>query len=192
MTLPSTLRQGNSTGDWNTTPMSRLGPLIGMPLRSASPSVWGSRPASTLSRVDLPQPEGPTTTMNSLSATLKEMLLSARTPLSPRPYLSDSRRTEITPSAEVLGKSGSSFASKRRAPFDSFFGGGAMTRQLVWAKVSSGTEGRVQTSIFGSPTAPYHELRVRARQGERRRQLAASSLRRFWFCRSREALTGLA
>ncbi len=26
-TLPSTLRQGNSTGDWNTTPMSRRGPV---------------------------------------------------------------------------------------------------------------------------------------------------------------------
>jgi hypothetical protein len=49
-----------------------------------------------LSRVDLPQPDGPTTAMNSPSAIEKEMSLSARTPAAPRPYLSDSRRTEMT------------------------------------------------------------------------------------------------
>lgn len=46
--------------------------------------------------MDLPQPDGPTTAMNSPSAIEKEMLLSARTPVAPRPYLSDSPRTEMT------------------------------------------------------------------------------------------------
>src|SRR5215510_9903026 len=96
MTLPSTVRQGNSTGVWNTTPMSRRGPLIGVPFKSTSPSVCGSRPANTLSRVDLPQPDGPTTAMNSPSAIENEISLSARTPVAPRPYLSDRRRTEMT------------------------------------------------------------------------------------------------
>src|SRR5689334_6660625 len=96
MTLPSTLRQGNSTGAWKTTPISRRGPVMGMPFSSASPSLCGSSPARILSRVDLPHPDGPTTAMNSPSAIAKEMLLSASTPAAPRPYLSDSPRTEMT------------------------------------------------------------------------------------------------
>src|SRR5262245_6033271 len=80
--------------------MSRRGPVIGMPFKSASPSVCGKSPARILSRVDLPQPDGPTTAMNSPSAIEKEMLLSARTPAAPRPYLGDRPRTELTePSA---------------------------------------------------------------------------------------------
>jgi len=44
-TLSSTLRHGNRTGDWKTTPMSRRGPLIGVPRRSASPPEGGNNPA---------------------------------------------------------------------------------------------------------------------------------------------------
>ena len=52
---------GNSTGDWNTTPMSRRGPSIGVPSQAAPRRrTAGSRPARILSRVDFPQPDGPT------------------------------------------------------------------------------------------------------------------------------------
>jgi ABC-type nitrate/sulfonate/bicarbonate transport system permease component len=40
-TLPSTLRQGNSTGDRKTMLMSLRGPSIGVPLRKASPCEAG-------------------------------------------------------------------------------------------------------------------------------------------------------
>src|SRR5262245_21050142 len=81
--------------------MSRRGPVIGMPFKSASPSVCGSSPAKIFSNVDLPQPDGPTTAMNSPSAIEEEMLLRASTPAAPRPYLSDSPRTEMTEPGEA-------------------------------------------------------------------------------------------
>src|SRR5581483_10353290 len=41
--------------------MPLAGPEIGRPLNMTSPLLGGSRPEMTLSRVDLPQPDGPTT-----------------------------------------------------------------------------------------------------------------------------------
>ena len=40
-----------------------------LPLMKICPSVMSSRPAMQLSSVDLPQPDGPSSTMNSPSAT---------------------------------------------------------------------------------------------------------------------------
>src|SRR5262252_5460890 len=59
--------------------MSRRGPVIGVPWSFTSPRLAGSNPARILRRVDLPQPEGPTTATNSPSATLKSIPSSART-----------------------------------------------------------------------------------------------------------------
>jgi hypothetical protein len=47
--------------------------LTTRPSMSISPPLIGSRPASMRSRVDLPQPEGPTSTTNSPSAMSKLM-----------------------------------------------------------------------------------------------------------------------
>ena len=58
-----------------------LTPFIERPLMEISPVVTSSRPAIMLSRVDLPQPEGPTRTRNSPSSTA--MLVSCRTLTAP-------------------------------------------------------------------------------------------------------------
>src|SRR6187549_2317549 len=49
----------------------RLGPLRSAPSIRIAPSSGRSNPAMTLSRVDLPQPEGPTIATNSPSPTAK-------------------------------------------------------------------------------------------------------------------------
>jgi hypothetical protein len=84
-TLPSTLRQGNSTGDWNTMPISLRGPSIGVPLSAASPVDAGISPARIFNSVDLPQPEGPTIDMNSPSATEKSISCRAAIAFAPSP-----------------------------------------------------------------------------------------------------------
>src|SRR5262249_55707766 len=84
-TLSSTLRQGNSTGVWNTMPMSLRGPSIGVPLSTASPWEAGSSPARIFSRVDFPQPDGPTIEMNSPSATAKSISCNATMASAPAP-----------------------------------------------------------------------------------------------------------
>jgi hypothetical protein len=78
-TLSRMLRHGSSTGDWNTTPMSRLGPLWRRPPSSTVPRLARSSPARMRSSVLLPQPLGPTTVTNSPRATLKLTSCSATT-----------------------------------------------------------------------------------------------------------------
>ncbi len=71
--LPNTLRHGSSVASWNTYPMrSRSTDTV--------PAVCSSRPEAILSRVDFPQPDGPTTVTNSPRSTLNEMLRSASVP----------------------------------------------------------------------------------------------------------------
>ncbi|CFP57268.1 Uncharacterised protein [Bordetella pertussis] len=69
-TLSSTFCQGSRVACWNTMPTSRRGPSMACPRSSATPAEGLSRPAATLSRVDLPQPEGPSMDRNSPSATV--------------------------------------------------------------------------------------------------------------------------
>ena len=64
-TLSSTVFQGNSAKDWNTTPRSGPGPLTACPPTRISPPVSGMKPAIMLRIVVLPQPDGPTTETNS-------------------------------------------------------------------------------------------------------------------------------
>ena len=52
--MSSTVRQGKSTGDWKTTPMSWRGPVIGVPRSRASPREGGMRPARILRSVVFP------------------------------------------------------------------------------------------------------------------------------------------
>jgi hypothetical protein len=67
-TLSSADSQGSSVASWNTRPTSRRGPAIGSPRTAMRPAVIGSSPASIMSSVDLPQPDGPRMETNSPSA----------------------------------------------------------------------------------------------------------------------------
>jgi hypothetical protein len=74
----NTVRQGKRLSVWNTKPRSTPGPLTGRPSSLTSPALAGSRPATMRRNVVLPQPEGPTTAMNSPRSTTRSMSCSAR------------------------------------------------------------------------------------------------------------------
>src|SRR4051812_10706567 len=59
--------------------MSRRGPVTGALRSSTCPRLAGSSPARILSKVDLPQPDGPTRATNSPSRTSKSISSRART-----------------------------------------------------------------------------------------------------------------
>ena len=65
-------------------PRSGPGPATGVPLRMIWPAVGASSPATSRSKVDLPQPEGPTMVTKSLSATARSVGSSARVGGPPR------------------------------------------------------------------------------------------------------------
>ncbi|MGY3561386.1 hypothetical protein ACVWXP_004655 [Bradyrhizobium sp. USDA 4463] len=64
-TFSRTVFQGNSEYCWNTMPRSALGPFTRSPSTVTIPVVGLRKPATALSRVDFPQPEGPTIDTNS-------------------------------------------------------------------------------------------------------------------------------
>ena len=71
-TLPSAVRHGNSWAkSWNTTPRSRPWPVTVLPPMRISPEAGARKPAIMLSKVDLPQPDGPTMQTNSEASMLK-------------------------------------------------------------------------------------------------------------------------
>src|SRR5947199_4032042 len=63
--LSVTVSQGNEVYFWKTMPRSLPGPETGWPFTSTSPWSGRSSPAIMRSSVDLPQPEGPSSTRNS-------------------------------------------------------------------------------------------------------------------------------
>ena len=65
VTLRRTSSHGYRLGCWKTTPRSHPGSVMGSPSIVISPSVGKMNPASRLSRVDLPHPEGPARHTNS-------------------------------------------------------------------------------------------------------------------------------
>src|SRR5690349_22898211 len=65
-------------------PRSAPGPVTGAPSSSTRPVVGVSSPATMRSSVDLPQPEGPSRQMKSLSATVSDVGSSARVGGPPR------------------------------------------------------------------------------------------------------------
>src|SRR5256885_9822729 len=65
-------------------PRSAPGPVTGAPSSSTRPVVGVSSPATIRSSVDLPQPDGPSTQMKSLSATASDVGSSARVDGPPR------------------------------------------------------------------------------------------------------------
>ena len=62
-----TLAQGSSVGAWKTMPVSERGSRIGTPPIEAVPALGRIRPATMRSKVDFPQPDGPTRVTNSLA-----------------------------------------------------------------------------------------------------------------------------
>src|SRR5215510_8457661 len=75
--LANTVRQGKRLSFWNTKPRSPPGPRTARPSSATSPELAGSRPATMRRNVVLPQPEGPTTAMNSPRSTARLMSCSA-------------------------------------------------------------------------------------------------------------------
>ena len=67
MTLLRMLRQGKSSECWNTMPTLPWGCVTFSPSTRISPVEGASRPEIIFKSVDLPQPDGPTTTKNSPS-----------------------------------------------------------------------------------------------------------------------------
>jgi hypothetical protein len=55
---------GKSAYSWNTMPRSGPGPATGTPSTVIVPLLGCEKPATALSRVDLPQPEGPSRQVN--------------------------------------------------------------------------------------------------------------------------------
>ena len=68
LTFSITVFQGNNVGSWNTTPRSapRRGDRLAVDVRLP---LSADEPASAFSKVDLPQPDGPSTQTNSPGAT---------------------------------------------------------------------------------------------------------------------------
>ncbi|CFW12448.1 Uncharacterised protein [Bordetella pertussis] len=77
------MSQGNSAASWNTTPRSGPGRATAPPPTRSSPPDGASNPAIRLSRVDLPQPDGPSSATNSPSATCRSIWSSACTGVTP-------------------------------------------------------------------------------------------------------------
>ena len=67
ITLARMLRQGSSKAFWNTMPTLPCGLVTCSPSTRISPVEGASSPEIIFSSVDLPQPDGPTTTKNSPS-----------------------------------------------------------------------------------------------------------------------------
>src|SRR5437870_2604572 len=91
-TFWATVSQGKRTYSWKTTPRSGPGPVIGVASTSTRPRVGGRKPATMLSSVDFPQPDGPSRHRSSPAWTSRLMSTSAgvgrpgRTPCGrPRP-----------------------------------------------------------------------------------------------------------
>ena len=62
-------RHSSSAARWKANPMSCCGPVTGRPSSDTVPSVGLTSPATTLSSVDFPHPDGPTIVTNSPAST---------------------------------------------------------------------------------------------------------------------------
>src|ERR1700730_19114029 len=92
--LSRTVYQGKSAASWNTTPRRGSGRLTRCPRKSTSPRVGASKPATMFSSVDLPQPDGPRTAVNSWGAMARSMPSSATSrPTRPLNSLKTPRRS---------------------------------------------------------------------------------------------------
>src|SRR5256884_9491812 len=105
--LRRTVIQGTQEPRWAIMIPRRLGARTGRPSINTSPRSGCSNPASSLSRVDFPQPDGPTIATNSPTPTLKDISSRADTSPSPAPNLFQTPLTETSaptgvPPADLL------------------------------------------------------------------------------------------
>jgi len=77
-TLASAVAQGISVGSWKTKPISRVS--AAPPGHSIRPAVASAKPATILSKVDLPQPDGPSKATKSPPAMSRSIPRTARVP----------------------------------------------------------------------------------------------------------------
>ena len=115
--LSRTVRCGYSAYDWNTMAMSRSFGSRSLTTRSpmrSSPDEIVSSPAIIRRAVDLPQPDGPTSTRNSPSATSSESLCTAWNPFSYT--LSISSSAMLLTAAPSAGGSDAADSCRRRLP----------------------------------------------------------------------------
>ena len=80
MTLSSVVRHGSKVGFWNAMPVIESGPSTSLLSTMTPPLVGGHSPVTTFIKVDLPQPDGPTTATNSPASTRKVASCSASVP----------------------------------------------------------------------------------------------------------------
>src|SRR5207249_1504310 len=79
-TFSRTVIQGKSAYSWNTMARAGSGSWTGLPKARISPELGRVNPAMALSRVDLPQPEGPSRQTNSPAATSRSIRSKATMP----------------------------------------------------------------------------------------------------------------
>src|SRR2546423_2588927 len=96
-----TVIQGNTEPRWAIMIPRRLGARTGRPSINTAPRSGRSNPASTLSRVDFPQPDGPTIATNSPAPTVKDMSSRADTSPSPVPNVFHTPWTETSAPTSV-------------------------------------------------------------------------------------------
>src|SRR2546426_1980532 len=107
-TLSSTLIQVKSAPCWKTTPRSGPGAVMSLPSSVARPVVGVSKPATMLSSVLLPQPDGPTRVTNSPAPIARSIGSSACTPSAVAPKRLD---TPSTTSFAVTRRDGAASAT---------------------------------------------------------------------------------
>src|SRR5437016_3483462 len=106
-TLPNTVFHGSSwSNSWKTTTRSGPGRAMGRPASSIDPLAGGRKPATDLSSVDLPQPEGPSSTNFSPSRTVNETDSTAvKSPCSVSYEIVTSRTIRRSGTASAAGQS---------------------------------------------------------------------------------------
>ena len=110
-TLSTAESQGRRFASWKIMPTLRgIGAVIGSPSQSTVPLEGRRRPATSESRVDLPQPLGPTTATNWASGISRLIESSAATPDGPAPKRCD------TPRMATRARLTSAAATRRAAP----------------------------------------------------------------------------
>ena len=85
MTLSSVVRQGSRLALWKAIPTMESGLVTRWPATVTRPELVGHSPETTFIRVDLPQPDGPTTATKSPLSTESVALWSASVPFASPP-----------------------------------------------------------------------------------------------------------
>src|SRR5262249_43585805 len=154
-TFCNTVRHGNRTGLWKTTPISRRGPATFAPWIRISPAVGPISPATIMSNVLLPQPLGPNTLRNSPSPTSNDSWRIASR--SPKVFLRAAMRTIAAPSSRVRpgARAGADEATADRIEW---FSNPAVGSHNVGAKPRTPRLGDFCAELARRPSQPHHTI----------------------------------